>query len=130
MSKDPLVLATLTLMASACASGPQYGDVAPRYTCGTDAQNWIISQPPENADAYRILALEEIVFESANVSAEEWGRHDEETWLVNATGEVVLCLADGPPWEAWSTRFWRFEAPDAVTGALIVSESAATIVVG
>jgi hypothetical protein len=76
------------------------------------------------------LATENPAFKTDKVSAAEWGRHDEETWLTKPTGEVILCLADGPPWEAWGTTFWRFTAPELDSGEIRVADQGATIIIG
>lgn len=130
MSSDLRVAAILSLMASACASGPQIGDQAPADICGSDGSDWILSAVPDNADTYRQLAVEAPLYESDKISKDEWGRYDQETWLTKSSGEVILCLADGPPWEAWATTFWVFSAPDAATGELAVADQGATILVG
>ena len=69
-------------------------------------------------------------FKTDKISKDEWGHHDRETWITKSSGEVILCLADGVPWEAWSTNFWKFAAPDEETGQLIVADQGATIIVG
>ena len=130
MSVDVRVVAALSMMASACASAYQIGDEAPYRTCGTDSSGWIISDAPANADNYRQLATESPHFESQHISESEWGHYDQETWLIKSSGEVILCLADGPPWEAWSSSFWRFTPPDENSGQLKIAEQAATITVG
>ena len=130
MLRDPRVATVLSLMASACASSFQVGDEAPRFGCGIDSAGWIISEAPENADEYRNLAVKYPIFETQKIPSVEWGRHQRETWLIKSSGEVVLCLADGLPWESWSTSFWRFEAPDEHSGQLKIANKAATIIVG
>jgi hypothetical protein len=117
-------------MTSACASAYQTGDEAPHDICGTDTSGWIFSEAPANAQEYRQLAAITPVFKSENVSAKEWGRHAEETWLIKSSGGVILCLADGPPWEAWATQFWKFAPPDTETGELSVEDKGATLTVG
>lgn len=130
VSPDLRVAAALSLMASACASGPQIGDEAPRFSCGTDSTGWVLIEPPRNADDYRRLAAEFPNLKTEKISASEWGHHDQETWLIKSSGEVILCLADGPPWEAWTTSFWKFAAPDEHSGQLEIADQAATIIVG
>ncbi|MEP2462811.1 MAG: hypothetical protein ABJI42_02035 [Henriciella sp.] len=127
---DLRVAAALSLMASACASGPQFDDEAPRFACGSDASGWILSDAPDNADEYRRLAAENPPFGTDKISGDEWGHHDRETWMAKPSGEVILCLADGVPWEAWSTSFWHFGARDNETGRLTVADQGATIIVG
>ena len=116
MATDLRVAAIFSLMASACTTGLQYGDEAPSYTCGTNTEGWIISEAPADADIYRRLAAENPNFRTSKISIEEWGHHDQETWLTKPSGEVILCLAEGPPWEAWGTSFWKFSAPGAASG--------------
>lgn len=130
MPSDLRVAAALSLMASACISTPQIGDEPPRYSCGTDPSGWLISEAPPNADDYRRLAAENPNFKTERVPVDDWGFHEEETWLINSSGQVILCLADGPPWEAWTTSFWEFTAPDVDSGQLEIASQAATIVVG
>ena len=127
---DLRIAAAFSLMASACASSPQIGDEAPRFTCGSDASGWILSDAPENADKYRRLAAENPPFKTDKISEDEWGHHDRETWMTKPSGEVILCLADGVPWESWSTKFWQFAAPDEESSELIVADQGATIIVG
>ena len=130
MSPDLRVVAVLSLMASACASGPQIGDEPPRFSCGTEPSGWILSEAPKNADDYRRLASESPHVKANKVSANEWGQYDQETWLIRSSGEVILCLADGHPWDAWATRFWKFTAPNAESGELEVADSGETIKIG
>lgn len=127
---DVRVAAVLSLMASACASSPQIGDEVPQFACGSDASGWILSGPPENADVYRRLAAASPNFRTDKISEGEWGQHDRETWITKPSGEVILCLADGAPWEAWSTSFWRFTAPVYSSGQPEVAGQAATIIIG
>lgn len=127
---DLRVAAAFSLMASACASGPQIGDEAPRFTCGSDGSGWMLSEAPDNADEYRRLAAENPPFRTNKISEDEWGHHDRETWMAKPSGEVILCLADGVPWEAWATSFWHFGAPDKESGRLTVTDQGATIIVG
>lgn len=129
MSTDLRVVALLSLMASACTSHGQIGSEPPRYACGTDSSGWIISEAPKNADEYRRLAVENPQFPTDKISADEWGQYDQETWLIQSSGEVVLCLADGPPWEAWSTSFWRFTSEDE-HGTVKIADHGGTITVG
>ncbi|MEM6412604.1 MAG: hypothetical protein AAF683_13835 [Pseudomonadota bacterium] len=130
MATDARVAAVFSLMASACASGPQIGDEAPRNTCGASSSGWIISEAPDNADDYRQIATESSPYETEKISADEWGHHDEETWLIKSSGEVILCIADGPPWEAWTVRFWEFAAPEEDSVQLKVVRELYTIIVG
>lgn len=130
MKPDMRVAGALAMMASACATGVQYGDESPQYTCGTDTRGWIYSAPPKNADTYRRLALDNPAFKSDKVTPQEWGHHERETWLIKTTGEVVLCLSDSPPWESWSTTFWEFAAPNQISGEISIADKGATIIVG
>lgn len=130
MSVDVRVVAVLSMIASACASACQIGVEARYRKCGTDSSGWRISDAPANADNYRQLATENPHYKSQHISEREWGYYDQETWLIKSSGEVILCLADGPPWEAWSTRFWRFTPPDEDSGQLKIAEQAETITVG
>lgn len=132
MSPDLRVAAVLSLMASAsaCASTYQIGDKADLHNCGVDSSGWIYSEAPNNADEYRRLAAEEPHFNSEKISAGEWGHYGEETWLTNSSGEVILCLTDGPPWEAWGSSFWKFAAPIENSGQLQIADQGATITVG
>ena len=127
---DLRVAAAFSLMASACVSGPEIGDEAPRFTCGSDGSGWILSEAPDNADEYRRLAAENPPVRTNKISEDEWGHHDRETWMAKPSGEVILCLADGVPWEAWATSFWHFEAPDKESDRLSVADQGATIIVG
>jgi len=130
MSPDLRVAAVLSMMASACASSPQIGSEPPRFVCGMDSSGWILSEAPKNADHYRRLAAENRHVATKKISASEWGHYDEETWLTKPSGEVILCLADGPPWEAWATDFWIFDAADEGTSQLKIVDQGATITVG
>ncbi|GAB5456965.1 MAG: hypothetical protein Hens2KO_31940 [Henriciella sp.] len=107
-----------------------YGDIAPKEICGSGESEWIVSTPPPNADAYRALALKNPVHKSSKLTTDEWGHYEDETWLTNSSSEVILCLADGPPWEAWSTRFWKFNAGEQSAAAIDIVDRGATIIVG
>ncbi|MDJ0921748.1 MAG: hypothetical protein QNI84_11515 [Henriciella sp.] len=130
MTTDPRVVGMFAMMASACATGPQLGDQAPLGACGTEQAGWFISEPPANADKYRQMATQNPAIQSKSLSSDAWGRLEHETWLVNETNEVVLCLSSDEPWQSWGTTFWRFSAPDQVTGEFVVADQGATIIVG
>jgi|GEM_PF-4019133 len=101
--------AVLALVASSCASSPQYGEPLALFKCNTLDGNWVLMEPPEDADAYRLLASERSPHQSYSIADQEWGRYSDETWLMSDQGQIILCLTEGPPAEAWGSNWWKFE---------------------
>lgn len=129
MASGLRIAAVLSLIASACASGPQIGDEAPLLLCGVDSAGWMLIHAPENADEYRRLAVENPQFKTDIVSMDEWGRHDRETWMIRSSGEVILCFANRERWNVWSKRFWRFTGPDEDSGKMKIADQAVIVTV-
>lgn len=128
MPRDKATLsAVLALMASSCASAPQYGNTLSLRKCGSDQSEWTLAPAPLNADEYRSLASHHSVRNSDSISDREWGHYDDETWLASASGEIILCLTDGPPTEAWSSTWWRFKS---TVEQIEMVDKGATITVG
>lgn len=119
--------AVLAFMTASCANTPQYGDPLSTTKCSTDQGNWVLIPSPENADEFRMLASQQSIRQSYSITEREWGRYDDETWLESENGEIVLCLTDGPPTEAWASTWWRFSSDN---NELTMVDRGATITVG